>query len=64
MILNFFRALSISTAKMLCGATRKTFERHGTELSVDGTPVAFTPEFYKPTDKKTRWTAFCTRNAT
>jgi hypothetical protein len=49
--------------KMLCEATRKTFERRGSELPIDGTPVAFTPEFYDDTDKKKQWAAFCTRNA-
>jgi hypothetical protein len=50
--------------KTLGEAIRNTFERRGTELPADGTPVAFTPEFYNDTDKKKQWTAFCTRNAT
>ena len=51
-------------AKMLGEAIRKTFERRGTKLPADATPVAFTPEFYNDTDKKKQWTAFCSRNAT
>jgi hypothetical protein len=50
--------------KTLCEAIGKTFERRGTELPSNGTPVAFTSEFYDDANKKKQWAAFCTRNAT
>jgi hypothetical protein len=50
--------------KTLSGAVRKTFLNRGTELSANGMPLAFAPEFYDNTNKKKQWTAFCAKNAT
>ncbi len=46
----------------LVEAVRATFAQRGTELPVDGTPLAFTPEFYEDKNKLKQWTAFYSKN--
>ncbi len=47
--------------KILVAAIQNTFERRGTELPLDGRPLAFTP-FYKDVSKIRQWTAFSEKN--
>ncbi len=48
--------------KRLVEAIQNTFERRGTELPVDGNPLAFRPDFYEDASKIRQWTAYLQKN--
>ncbi len=48
----------------LVEAIRATFGQRGTELPLEGTPLAFTPEFFEDENKVKQWKAFCNKNKT
>jgi hypothetical protein len=48
--------------KTLRDAIRNTFKRRGTELPLDGTPLAFTLDFYEDVNKIRQWIAFSEKN--
>jgi hypothetical protein len=48
--------------KSLRDAIRNTFKRRGTELPLDGTPLAFTLDFYEDVNKIRQWIAFSEKN--
>ena len=48
--------------KSLRDAIRNTFKRRGTELPLDGTPLAFTLDFYEDVNKVRQWIAFSEKN--
>src|SRR5258707_13554088 len=43
-------------------AIHNTFKRRGTELPLDGTPLAFTLDFYEDVNKIRQWIAFSEKN--
>ena len=47
--------------KTLSKAIQSTFQKRGTDLPMEGLPVAFTSEFYDDLNKKHQWTAFCAK---
>jgi Nucleotidyl transferase AbiEii toxin, Type IV TA system len=55
------RTFSFS-GKSLREAIHNTFERRGTELPLDGTPLAFTIDFYEDVNKIRQWIAFSEKN--
>jgi hypothetical protein len=55
------RTFSFS-GKSLREAIHNTFERRGTELPLDGTPLAFTIDFYEDVNKIRQWIAFSEEN--
>jgi len=48
--------------KSLRDAIHNTFKRRGTELPLDGTPLAFTLDFYEDVNKIREWIAFSEKN--
>ncbi len=55
------RTLS-SDGKSLRDAFHNTFKRRGTDLPLDGTPLAFTLDFYEDVNKIRQWIAFSEKN--
>ncbi len=50
-------------ANKLLQAIQNTFDRRGTELPVDGSPLAFTPDFCEDASKIRQWTAYLQKNS-
>lgn len=48
--------------KTLTSAVRATFKQRGTDLPLEGVPLAFTQEFYDDENKVKQWNAFCNKN--
>jgi Nucleotidyl transferase AbiEii toxin, Type IV TA system len=46
----------------LAEAIRATFKQRGTELPMEGVPLAFTAEFCEDESKVKQWAAFCNKN--
>jgi hypothetical protein len=51
-----------SDGQILAEAIRSTFAKRGIKFPTEGTPFAFTPEFYEDQMKVKQWNAFCNKN--